>query len=1375
MQMKKRVLSAFMALCMVCSLVGAAWAVIPQQTSAANESSDASFHIRWTEGWTTYFDVTVHYVDEGGNAIQRTQNANITIDENNTITFEDYAGDIGGYTYSGAKYEKYDGDTVTSMTAKEEGRYPTTRTLTFYNKNNQVKKLTYYGWGSSNADVYLVYSSNDTGGGDSGDGTVTQATVTTGKTAVVREDGDYDLTLSISGDRGSETTKAAVDVLFILDKSGSMDYKLNSNSDAAWYEDSRMNLLQEAVGTLVTTIESNDSIDARYAAVGFSGDGSGNHGKTTTQGWGNSSQITSYVNGLDPDGGTNYQRAIYEAKQLLRSARDGAITFVVFVSDGEPTYRGNDNDDGNGQNDNEGYNIAAAVTEISSMSCNYFYAIGMGPTFTSNGTGMTNLRSLANAVRASNGTGVYSATDEDSFTKAFEDITSSITFFAASDVTINDPLSQYADLVLGDNNSPQFTITVTRAAYTDSNGTQYPAQTWTTTQPVGNNGTLTFQDAEGDDVTVTASYNSPTKTITLDFPYDYELEEGYTYSISTVITPSRAAITAGMDSEAAQNTPDDNTGTHAASTPKQQGFWSNDNANAKVTYTANGENGSENFPKPVIQVQNGSLTVTKCVEDYVPGEDYAVTIDVKDSNSQSVATAVLDDFTPDNGVYKASHTFGNLSAGTYTVTETVSGVLTGYKQTSTVVVGDDEASAYNPDNPPSVTITAGQTQNVTFTNSYDVDVTVKPVTPDIHKYVDDKEDGTYDLSLDVTGTTVKDTKKLNVLYILDESYSMMWDMNGDFPYSDISSSTNSSSLKYGPNPGGDNKETEANEKGVPAGIEIQYSYERYQAAVNAINLLNQTLESNEALDVQYALVEFAASARIGQTWSESGAFNLPPTQYDTFQTGTNYAAALYQAESLLNQLQEPQGENAETIVVFITDGTPNRDGITDDEDSSSSSAEEGIEAAKKQLEDLDCDSFYAIGVSKDAGINNLNELIEAAPTGVEANAFESAETSELVSYFAQIASDISGSVTQDVTIMDELSEYAELVDPSTVPTFTIIDADGKPVQVTPPTSLTLNEATGSYTGTFTFIDKFNLNSSEGTVNVTYTYYPAGQYNNNTYPVITLEFPEGYQLTQDWTYTITLQIQPTVAAYDEYAQNIAGNKNGYGENTGDPNTDVPGSAESTWTSSGKDGFDSNTKADLTYTNGDGEEETADYPDPVIQVKFLDLVVAKQVTGNMGDTTRNFDFTLQLNRGDTYYTNTLIAGNSTLTATNNAYAFRLKNGESITIQVPARYAARVEETTTNLGYTVYAGYGETNAEENSKGDYSYIATPVNANPVTIASLDKGYTVLFTNERNVGTPTGFFEDNLPFTLMISAAGLAGIALIATILVRRQRRRRE
>ena len=360
-----------------------------------------------------------------------------------------------------------------------------------------------------------------------------------------------------------------------------------------------MTQLKSAVNTLVNTVEGNDGIDAQYSAVAFAGDGGGNHGSTYTtdtngNAWCDGDGIKTFVQWISADGGTNYQRAIYEGKTLLNSGRSDALTFVIFVSDGIPTYRGNYDDSGNGQNDDSSYNINAAVNEIKGMSCDYFYAIGMGSDF---GTwygqdlqGTKNLKSLANAVNAtSKGDGnVYSANDTAGMTAAFNRITADITHFAASDVTITDPLSQYADLVLTDG-APQFTITV-----------KHGEQTWTGT--VGNNGTVTFQDADGNNQTATARVSSDNRTIYLDLPDNYELEEGYTYSISTVITPSQEAKDAGMNSDAAKQTPDDNTGTHSETNPKQQGFWSNDNENAKVTYTANGEEGSKNFPKPVIQV-----------------------------------------------------------------------------------------------------------------------------------------------------------------------------------------------------------------------------------------------------------------------------------------------------------------------------------------------------------------------------------------------------------------------------------------------------------------------------------------------------------------------------------------------------------------------------------------------------------------------------------------------------------------------------------------------------------------------------------------------------------------------------------------------------
>ena len=146
--------------------------------------------------------------------------------------------------------------------------------------------------------------------------------------------------------------------------------------------------------------------------------------------------------------------------------------------------------------------------------------------------GTTNLKSLANAVNATykGDNNVYSASDTASLEQAFRDIATSITFFAAENVTITDPLSDYADIVLNGNGVAEFTITVTNGK----------GDTWKGT--VASGGNLTFKGSEKEDITVTATYNEETKTITLDFPDNYGLEEGYTYSVSTVIKPSAVAV-----------------------------------------------------------------------------------------------------------------------------------------------------------------------------------------------------------------------------------------------------------------------------------------------------------------------------------------------------------------------------------------------------------------------------------------------------------------------------------------------------------------------------------------------------------------------------------------------------------------------------------------------------------------------------------------------------------------------------------------------------------------------------------------------------------------------------------------------------------------
>lgn len=476
---------------------------------------------------------------------------------------------------------------------------------------------------SNSKTLYFVFDENTGTDPDVPGPGVVDATVTTQKTAYLKDDdsGHYDLTLTITGDRGQIGGEAVpVDILFILDESGSMDYTLTSDQDAEWWEQSRMDLLETSAKTLIDTIEKNEDIDARYSAVSFSRAQWGE-----TKSWTDVSGIREFIEDLQPDGGTNYQKGIYDGKTLLKSARKNALTFVIFVSDGEPTYRGVDVDNytgdywyGNGQNDDDGKNIAAAVREILGMSCTYFYAIGMGPEF---GTdqwgsklqGTLNLENLANNVNAAE-TGVYSANNTEDLEQAFVEIATSVTFFSAKNVQVMDPLSNYADLVLNDNGKAEFTITVKR---------EEGNKTWTDTVESGE--TLTFQDKENRDIIVTARTSQDGRTIYLDFPEDYELEEGYSYSISTVIKPSEEAISADMDSQEAKQTPDEGTGTHADR--EEVGFWSNQPDNdgteeiegAKVTYTANDSSGEAAFPQPVIRVQDSLLTGNLSIEKKVEG------------------------------------------------------------------------------------------------------------------------------------------------------------------------------------------------------------------------------------------------------------------------------------------------------------------------------------------------------------------------------------------------------------------------------------------------------------------------------------------------------------------------------------------------------------------------------------------------------------------------------------------------------------------------------------------------------------------------------------------------------------------------------------
>lgn len=705
---------------------------------------------------------------------------------------------------------------------------------------------------------------------------------------------------------------------------------------------------------------------------------------------------------------------------------------------------------------------------------------------------------------------------------------------------------------------------------------------------------------------------------------------------------------------------------------------------------------------------------------------------------------------------------GNVS---YTVTEKISNAtVDGYTLTTA-----PEATGENV----SVTGTLGDkdSKTATIANAYTSIAPAEPVDPVIHKYVDDNKDGTYDLSLDVTGdVNVKESVvPLNVLYILDESYSMMWDMNGNYPDKDV---TNNLNVLY--NKGGDNRyafQDDNDGQDTDTSIDYttgegdrgQYSYARYNAAKGAIETLNEALAANTDLNVRVALVEFAAGLqKTSAGWQTLSDFNVPDTQYDLFATGTNYAAAFNEAARVLN---ESSGKlpNAKTVVIFITDGVPNRQGTGSE---TSANATVGIASGQEYLANVvDAlklgDSIYAIGVSNDVlqdGKNiNLENLFyhkyeneqfgntKVVPDTITSALYQSDDANTLAEAFREIAATVTGATyCTDVTITDTFSQYAEMVDVSAVPTITIKKADDTSVSVTAPQTLTA-DVNGFYTGNYTF-------ENGGSQTLTYTYYPAGTLNNNEQPVFTLDFPDNYALADGWTYTITVGIQPTDTANNYYTEHKS-----YPDN-GDKNTDALGND----TSSGQAGFYSNTSATLTYDSGDEQDKTKDYPKPVIQVKNGSLTINKNVVSSetgfnvsaLGDI--SFTFTVQGPedvKGQTYGVKGQTNG---VTFDENGVAtVTIAKAGSLTIEgLPAGSYTVTETGKPDSTDGNYYCSGTTYQVGNGNKANQLQAAPVSAGTETTVTVENTYakyrTVTIT--KNVMGPMGDTTEAFDFTTSVT-----------------------
>lgn len=462
-------------------------------------------------------------------------------------------------------------------------------------------------------------------------------------------DGDeYMLHLTASGDGTSSTvtTTTPADIVLVMDKSNSMKGDLDRNAKKA---------ANALAGKLLTAENSNlpENQQVRMAVVTFSTHAAIEQNFTTDV-----SKINSAVEG-DPEGGTNWEAALKKANDDDLQSRPGVKKHIIFLSDGNPTYRTSsydgscysrrgwprpeytteadcvaigyywmDPDDvrkdvhGSGDGDDFDYNYAAALAEANRRGDAALYVVKTA----AEANKMDDLASEANAVNGVE----FDGTNPANLTKAFEQIYSTITSSAKIKVfSITDTLSQWVDPVDFSNATNGADIT---QHVTVKNGNKALTGEYTATYGV---------DQSGKRRTVTVTFNGENGIVA---------EKADSIDVSFKVKPNDAAYIDYASNNKHLNTGDANTGDVSAG---QQGYYSN--ADAKLNYCVltevnnveSCERTEAKYPHPVVQVKLGKIKITK---QWKGGGEHANSVTVQlqrnaigaSTDAENVGTITLD-------------------------------------------------------------------------------------------------------------------------------------------------------------------------------------------------------------------------------------------------------------------------------------------------------------------------------------------------------------------------------------------------------------------------------------------------------------------------------------------------------------------------------------------------------------------------------------------------------------------------------------------------------------------------------------------------------------------------------------------------------------
>ncbi|MEE1372918.1 MAG: FctA domain-containing protein [Parolsenella sp.] len=151
------------------------------------------------------------------------------------------------------------------------------------------------------------------------------------KTIKDNPDGTYDLTLSVTGDTEQSSSATPVDVVFVVDVSSSMNDKVDG-----WFGKSRMKAAHDAAATLANSLLTGENANKQIqvSVVTF-----GTNAQVATGFTSDPSVVANAVpTAAERNQGTNWEGGLKLANAQT-SGREGAEKHIVFLSDGNPTYR----------------------------------------------------------------------------------------------------------------------------------------------------------------------------------------------------------------------------------------------------------------------------------------------------------------------------------------------------------------------------------------------------------------------------------------------------------------------------------------------------------------------------------------------------------------------------------------------------------------------------------------------------------------------------------------------------------------------------------------------------------------------------------------------------------------------------------------------------------------------------------------------------------------------------------------------------------------------------------------------------------------------------------------------------------------------------